>query len=302
MMRFAVAARHMARAGDFDVIFLNQWPLLHILALRRRDRLRAIVDWCEIRQSRPFRIVQLLLPKLIFANTAVSTQVGLTIRRGTPGRVLVLPSGVSVAEYRDKPAADRGGILYVGRVTRHKNLNLLIETFEELCRRGQQERLTIAGSGPDLDAMRRRAEASPFRTLIDIPGFVDDGRKIELLASAKVLVLTSQREGFPRVVAEAMASGLPIVTAHFPQNGTVAVVQEFGSGLCADANPSDLADAVQAVQADWQMWSARSRMHAEALNWSFLVPRLEALLQHAAAAASSANSVHNIEGLPCDLH
>jgi glycosyltransferase involved in cell wall biosynthesis len=99
-----------------------------------------------------------------------------------------------------------------------------------------------------------------------------------------------------------MASGLPIVTAHFPQNGTVAVVLEFGCGLCADATTRDLANAVQAVHAEWQMWSARSRMHAEVLNWSSLIPRFEALLQHAAAAASNASSIHKIEGLPCDLH
>jgi glycosyltransferase involved in cell wall biosynthesis len=301
MIRFAVATRRLAQVKGFDVIFLNEWPLSHILALRRHDRVHAIVDWCEIRQSRPFRIVQLLLPKLVYANTAVSTQVAVTIRRSTPGRVAVLPSGISVAEYRNKPAAARNGILYIGRVTRHKNLNLLIETFEELCRRGQPEKLTIAGAGPDLEAVQHRAEASSFRSSIDILGFVNDERKIELLASAKVLLLTSQREGFPRVVAEAMASGLPIVTAYYPQNGTVAVVKEFGSGLCADANPADLANAVQAVHADWQTWSARSRKHAETLDWSSLIPRFEALLEHAAAATSSANSIHNIEGLSCEL-
>jgi len=170
-----------------------------------------------------------------------------------------------------------------------------------LCRRRRAEKLTIAGAGPDLDAVQRRAEASPFRSFIDILGFVNDEEKIELLASTKVLVLTSQREGFPRVVAEAMASGLPIVTAHYPQNGTVAVVQEFGIGLCAGPNPGDLADAVQAVNADWQTWSARSLLQAETLDWSSLVQRFEALLQQAAADASSGSSVLKPEGQSCEL-
>ncbi|HET6608501.1 MAG TPA: glycosyltransferase family 4 protein [Rhodopila sp.] len=301
MMRFAVATRRLAQAGNFDAIFLNQWPLLHIPALCRRDRLRTVVDWCEIRRSLPFRIAQRLLPKVGYANTAVSTDVALTIRRSTPGRVLVLPSGVSVTTYRDRPAPERSGLLYVGRVTRHKNLGLLIETFEELCRRGGTEKLTIAGTGPDLEAIRRRADNSPFHPGIEVLGFVSDERKVELLSSAKVLMMTSQREGFPRVVAEAMASGLPIVTARYPQNGTVAVVQEFGSGLCANADPGALADAVEAVAADWQAWSARSREHAGTLDWSSLVLRLEALLQHTAAAAINPNFVHNLEGLPCEL-
>jgi glycosyltransferase involved in cell wall biosynthesis len=42
---------------------------------------------------------------------------------------------------------------------------------------------------------------------------VSDERKYELLARTRLLMMTSQREGFPRVVAEAMASGVPVVTA-----------------------------------------------------------------------------------------
>lgn len=301
MLRFALAARRVARINGFDAVFMNQWPLLHVLAVGRNVRQHALLDWCEIRHGLLLRTAQFLLPKLVAANTAVSTQVAEKIGRTAQGRVLVLPSGIEVAAYQEKPAECRHGLLYVGRVARHKNLALLIDTFEELCRRGYSERLTIAGSGPDLEAVRRRAAASSFGSAIDVPGFISDERKIDLLASARLLVLTSQREGFPRVVAEAMASGLPVITARYPQNGTVDVVGEFGCGLCAAPTACSLADAAQSVLADWPAWSARSRLHAETLDWSVLIRRLEALLQYAEAGTSRAKFAQQPEGLSCEL-
>lgn len=300
MLRYALTARRLTQARRFDVIFLNQWPLLHILALSRRDRARAIVDWCEIRHSKTFRVVQNLLPKLVAANTAVSAQVAQHIRAVTHGQVLVLPSGITGACYRMNAPASRHGLLYVGRITAHKNLALLIAAFEELCRRGYEEKLTIAGDGPALEAVRRRAASSPCRARIEIAGLVSDEQKYQLLAGARLLMLTSQREGFPRVVAEAMASGLPVVTARYPQNGTVGVVEEFGCGLCAEATAIDLADAAQTILGDWEAWSARSHQRAANLEWSSLIQQFEALLIQTAASPRNQTVARQTQGASCE--
>jgi glycosyltransferase involved in cell wall biosynthesis len=300
MVRYALAARRLAHAHKFDAIFLNQWPLFHILALSRRDRKRAIIDWCEIRQSKTFQVVQNVLPKLVAANTAVSAQVARHIRAVAHGRVLVLPSGITGACYRMDAAESRRGMLYVGRITGHKNLSLLIDTFDELCRRGYTEPLTIAGDGPAFEAVRRRVESSANRARIELPGLVSDERKYELLAGARVLMMTSQREGFPRVVAEAMASGLPVVTARYPQNGTVGVVEEFECGLCAEPAANDLADAAQSVLSDWARWSARARRHAGSLEWSSLAQQFEALLSETAAMARDVSLLQPTQGASCE--
>jgi glycosyltransferase involved in cell wall biosynthesis len=301
MLRFALAARRLTQTQRFDAIFLNQWPLLHILALSRRNRERAIVDWCEIRHSAIFKLAQSVLPTLVAANTAVCTQVAHHIRAVSPGRVLVLPSGINGACYRMDAAASRRGILYIGRITAHKNLNLLIDAFEQLCTRGFEQPLTIAGDGPAVEAVRRRAESSPFNSRINLPGLVTDDRKYELLAGARLMMLTSEREGFPRVVAEAMASGLPVVTARYPQNGTVGVVQEFQCGLCAEPTAIDLADAAQMVLDDWDTWSTRSYHRASSLEWSGLGRQFEALLTETALTARDENLAQRIQGVSCEL-
>ena len=300
MLRYALAARRLTLAHKFDAIFLNQWPLLHILALSRRDRACAVVDWCEIRHSTTFQIVQKVLPKLVAANTAVSTQVANHIRLHARGRVLVLPSGINGTCYRINPAGSRCGLLHVGRITGHKNLPLLIDAFEALCHRGYQEQLTIAGDGPALEAVRRRIDSSPCRSRIELAGLVSDEQKYQMLAGARLLMITSQREGFPRVVAEAMASGLPVVTARYPQNGTVGVVEEFDCGISAEPTANDLADAAQTVLDDWEAWSARSHQRAANLEWSSLVQQFEALLIETAASGRTSSLAQQTQGASCE--
>lgn len=285
MVRYALAARRLTKARQFDALFLNQWPLCHILALPQRDRARAVVDWCEIRSGKLFGLLQRVLPTLTAGNTAVSTHVAERIRAESGAPVVVLPSGIDLAKYRTEPLQKRTGILCLGRIAAHKNLDLTISAFEELCSRGFDETLTIAGDGPHHAAVCRRVEASPVRGRIEVLGLVSDERKIELLAHARLLIITSKREGFPRVVAEALASGLPVITARYPQNGSVQVVEEFACGLCAEPNATDLADAAQTIMGDWQTWSTHCRQQAPQLDWSTLIRRLEALLHNTATTS-----------------
>ena len=147
---------------------------------------------------------------------------------------------------------------------------------------------------------QRRIEASPYRSRIALPGLVSDEQKFDMLAAAKLLVITSQREGFPRVAAEAMASGLPVVTARYPQNGTVDVVEDFQCGLAAKPTPNDLADAAQTILGDWDAWSARSNSRAASLEWSTLVQQFEALLSKTAVAARDPSLSQRTQELSCE--
>jgi glycosyltransferase involved in cell wall biosynthesis len=238
-----------------------------------------------------------MLPNFVAANTAVSTAVAQRIEKFARRPVLVLPSGINVAKYRAGSIDSRSGLLYVGRITHHKNLPLLIDVFEELCSRGYREVLKIAGTGPAVETVRRRIQRSPVAAKIQMLGLVSDDLKCELLATSKLLILTSWREGFPRVVAEAIASGLPVVTARYPQNGTAGIVEEFECGVCAEPTASDLAAAAQRVLGDWETWSARTSLSTLRLDWTSIAAQFESLLSKTAAAASNANLCLETEGV-----
>ena len=275
ILRYAAWTRRRLRQGEFQLVVLNQWPLLHAVTLPRDLRRRSVLHWCEIREGRFYGALQKWRPRLVAHNAAISDSVGSEIQRTSGQPVFTMPSGLRLGEYGAAPRDQRSGILSLGRMVEHKNLPLLVACFEVLKRRGYPGRLTIAGEGPAMPDLRRMVEESPFVADIAILGPVGDAEKAQLLAGSDFLVVTSQREGFPRVVAEAMASGLPVLTAAYPGNGTKEVVREAGCGLVANPSPTALADSAQSILDAWETFSNAGSRYAQNLDWAAIAERLE---------------------------
>ncbi|WP_084799864.1 glycosyltransferase family 4 protein [Sediminibacterium salmoneum] len=112
--------------------------------------------------------------------------------------------------------------LFVGRVVKDKGVNELVRAFEYFCRYNENYNLIIVGpfdmneSNIDLDV----AEVMQKHPKIFLLGFQKDIRLI--MASCDVLVLPSYREGFPNVLLQAGAMGLPIIVT--PVNGTEELI------------------------------------------------------------------------------
>jgi glycosyltransferase involved in cell wall biosynthesis len=120
---------------------------------------------------------------------------------------------------------------------------------------------------------------------VDILGHIDDQAKFSLLAHAEVLVLPSQREGFPLAVAEAMAAGLPVVTTSDAGNGARDVVRLHGLGVVADPSVDALATAIEDVLKRWAHYSSNALAAAPQLDWNHLVSVLETMIAERASAA-----------------
>jgi glycosyltransferase involved in cell wall biosynthesis len=86
------------------------------------------------------------------------------------------------------------------------------------------------------------------------------------------------REGFPRVVAEAMASGLPVVTSEFPENGTKDVVLSYDSGVVTLPSPDDLALGITHALQNWDHYSQAGRAGAKTLSWNLIARTFEDLV------------------------
>ncbi|HEU4990661.1 MAG TPA: glycosyltransferase family 4 protein [Gemmatimonadaceae bacterium] len=269
MLKYARWCRRRARDG-FDVFIYEEFPFLHALMAPAAARARGVFDWCEYREHPVFAFMQRRLPRRFRWNTAVSDGVAAGIAHASGRPVRTLPSGIRLEAYRARPRAERQGLLYVGRLWPHKNLGLAINAFERLCARGYRGGFTIAGDGPEGDALRRRIDASPHARRIVLAGAVAEAEKVELLARAEVFLILSEREGFPAAVAEAMASGLPIVTADYPGNGGAGVVRAYGAGVVSAPAADAVADAVEQALANWERFSASGRAAAAGLDWKAL--------------------------------
>lgn len=275
--KFSADVRRIAARGEHDFILMNQWPLMHIPALPRKIRERSAVHWCEIREDRLFTVLQSQLPKWVGMNFAVSEAVAAAIRKQSGRDCGVLPSGIVAARYRSVPRADRSGVLYVGRIAPHKNLTLLIDAFALAAARGLAGDLVIAGNGPAREDIASYAARSSVASRIRVLGSVDEAEKIELLAHSALLGMPSRREGFPRVIAEAMASGTPVVTADFIENGGRDVVRQYGAGIVCGTEAADFADAMVAATAtdSWDGFSEAGIRGAKSLDWNQVAETLE---------------------------
>jgi glycosyltransferase involved in cell wall biosynthesis len=237
-------------------------------------RAKAVIDWCEFRHGPLFELLQKYVPRFTPRNAVNSIGLKSALEAQSGRRFEVLPSGVFTSRYQSAPAAERSGILYLGRIEEHKNLALMLSSYELLLSNGYAGRLRIAGSGPALSNLQHMVKASEFADKIDVLGNVSEQQKITLLANSQVFLLTSRREGFPRVIAEAMASGLPVVTVKYPENGATHVVRQYGIGEVTDEAPETIAQGILAVIAEWDKYSEACISGSRSLDWEVLVDKL----------------------------
>jgi len=273
LLRYALWCRSI-NSDAFDFFIFNQWPLAHVLLAPRAIRCKAAIDWCEFREGALFALLQKYFPRLVFKNVAntIALKERMESLSGRPFEYL--PSGINLNQYRCASAAQREGLLYLGRVTEHKNLPLVLTSYEHLVKKGYTGRLRIAGNGPCVDGLRKAAKSLKLSDRVDILGQISEEEKIALLSNSQVLILTSRREGFPRVIAEAMASGLPVVTADYPENGATEVVRQYGIGLVTTPSADEVGDGILHVLQTWDSYSQAGLSASKSLDWDVLVDKL----------------------------
>jgi glycosyltransferase involved in cell wall biosynthesis len=275
IVRYSAGVRRLDAGQNYDFYLLNQWPLLHIPALPKRARARSGIHWCEVRTTGPVRILQTRLPRMVATNFAVGEAVAAFISSESGREFTVLPSGIELDRYRCAERSTRSGVLYVGRLAPHKNMPLLIDAFDLAVARGLTGDLVIAGDGPSRADIAEYASRSPNSARIKVLGSIDEEQKIDLLSRAAVLGMSSIREGFPRVIAEAMASGLPVVTASFDENGGKDVVAQYGAGIVCGTEPAEFAEALLAAEVGWDGFSQAGLVGAQSLDWSGIAATFE---------------------------
>ncbi len=118
--------------------------------------------------------------------------------------------------------------VFVGRLVGDKGINELVEAFERLNTEYPETRLLLVGrQEPELDPLKHETIAKiDHNKNIEVVGQQSDVRP--WLASADVFVFPSYREGFPNVVIEAGAMGLPSIVTDI--NGSREIIIEGRNG------------------------------------------------------------------------
>lgn len=104
-------------------------------------------------------------------------------------------------------------VLAVGRLTKQKDFPTLIRAFAQV-RKSRPARLLILGEGPDRPSLETLVKQLDLVNDVAMPGFVEN--PYAYMSRAALYVLSSQWEGLPTVLIEAMYCGAPIVATDCP--------------------------------------------------------------------------------------
>lgn len=118
-------------------------------------------------------------------------------------------------------------VCFVGRLSEEKGLPYLLDTMMEIRKRVPDVLLTLVGTGPLEQQLKRMVESLGLNDTVRFAGYASNS--FEALSEADVFVLPSRTEGCPIVILEAMASGLPVVATAV--GGSVELVRDGETGL-----------------------------------------------------------------------
>jgi glycosyltransferase involved in cell wall biosynthesis len=150
--------------------------------------------------------------------------------------------GVDCSRF-DPANADRSAypgelrVLYAGRLSREKGVDLLADAFLRARHADSRLHLLVAGGGPEEDAMRARlGEHATFL------GWLDGGDLARAYASADIFLFCSRTDTYGQVVVEAGASGLPVVAV--AEGGPASLIDDRRTGLLCAPDPDPISGAV----------------------------------------------------------
>jgi glycosyltransferase involved in cell wall biosynthesis/predicted metal-dependent phosphoesterase TrpH len=198
------------------------------------------------------------------------------IERGIPAEKLkLLPRGLDTRMFH--PARrdarfwqvrglreDELGMLFVGRISKEKNLDTLVASTRRLAEWGLPVRPLFVGDGPYLAEMKRLLPDALFT------GYLRGEELADAFASADFFVFPSTTDTFGNVVLEAQASGLPVIVSDM--GGPRDLVQHGRDGFITKALDSgELAEAIRRLTEDPRLrerMGLLARGRVETRDWS----------------------------------
>lgn len=187
-------------------------------------------------------------------------------------RAVVIPNPVDL----DPPAVrglfraryssigNRPVILFLGRLSPVKGVDLLLDAFQIVSRANSQAVLVVAGSGDDSYVRTLRARADRLGISSDVvwTGFLDRSAKAAALADTDVFVVPSQSESFGLAAVEALSVGLPTVITEGV--GIASEVAGSAAGVVVAPTAPAIAGAIERILGDAELAGSLS-VHAISL-------------------------------------
>jgi glycosyltransferase involved in cell wall biosynthesis len=177
----------------------------------------------------------------------------------------LVPNGIDIA-FIDSvaPAKISVDTLFVGRLIREKNVDLLIRALPS------DATLCIIGDGPEKENLVSLAkEVNATVRFVRTLSYAD---LISVMKAASSLVLPSTREGFGIVALEALACGTPVITTNVEMNAAKALITHEENGFLVTPTVDAIGKALSAINK--QQMQRAAKASAAPFDWNLLSEKL----------------------------
>lgn len=201
-----------------------------------------------------FKILDAFIYSRYYKIICVSKQVQVALVEWLPNlqrKSVVITNGVPVPDLSNRSSIKKYDVLFAGRLTKAKGVDILLKAIEILKEKYQKEiKAAIVGKGYLEEELKGLVKELGIGEEVE---FLGVRRDIEgLMESTQVFVLPSRWEGLPLTILEAMSSGVSIIATRV--GGIPEVIEHEKEGiLISPEDPTALARAISELLKDKEL-------------------------------------------------
>jgi glycosyltransferase involved in cell wall biosynthesis len=188
------------------------------------------------------------------------------------------PNGVDIGFFSPGAAKREPLLLTAGVLKWQKGIDVLLEAFARFSKKHPRYKLRIVGEGPCKKEFLELCRSLGISEKVEWPGMVSHEELLKDYRRAEIFVLASVSEGFPKVLVEAMACGLPVVCTDV---GSCAEIVKDAGVVVAPKSAEELLRGLERIADDEESWgilSRRAEARARIYSWDSSARAVDAVL------------------------
>lgn len=233
MLRIAHRTIHYVKKNKFDLIIsFTDNASIFILLLKKfmkvrfciSERLDPYTNTGKMDQLRRkcFRFADVIVFQTEYARDYFSECI--------KSKSVIIPNPVVINFVPQKSSLRDNRIVSVGRLDiSQKRQDLLINAFSEIAAEFPEIQLVIYGDGPDKELLSDSIRRLKMENRIILAGVTED--VYASIKSARIFVLSSDYEGIPNALIEAMSIGVPVISTDCSPGGARLLIQNNENGI-----------------------------------------------------------------------
>ncbi|MBQ2986540.1 MAG: glycosyltransferase family 4 protein [Tyzzerella sp.] len=155
----------------------------------------------------------------------------------TQKKAAIIANPVKLSFFNQKQLEENDSIVVIGRLQPQKNPSLVLNAYRQIKEEFPTTTLDFYGEGELKENLIKTINRYGLQDNVFFHGQVSNTS--EILASAKVYVLSSDYEGMPNALMEAMAVGIPIISTNCPCGGPKCLIENSEQGFLVNVGDAN---------------------------------------------------------------